>query len=73
MGPSARYATPMTKLVITYKDRPSLDGFSIKVPAGHYTREELASLLMFEHQWQCDEAPTRTIEIQLRPRYDTKP
>ncbi|MBT1154357.1 hypothetical protein J1C56_02000 [Aminobacter anthyllidis] len=54
------------EIIFTYKKLPKLDGFSIRIPvAGHYRPEELMDLLMFEYQWQCDEAPTETIVIRL--------
>jgi hypothetical protein len=59
------------KLTITYRATPNLNGFSITLPAGTVikSREEAIDLLLFEYQWQCDEAPTKTVEIPIGKRY----
>jgi hypothetical protein len=59
----------MKTIAITYTERPPLEGFSIVVPPGHYTREHLIDLMAFEYQWQCDEAKTTTVVIN-RPSTD---
>lgn len=56
----------MVDIVITHKKRPKLEGFSIKVPAGRYTREDLIDLISFEYQWQCDEAAVATLAVKGR-------
>lgn len=52
---------PGDELVVVYKKRPALDGFKITVPPGDYTGAELIDMLMFEYQWQCDEAPEERV------------
>lgn len=53
------------QIVCEYTDYPHIDGFSIKVPPGVYTAEELLSLIWFEYQWQCDEAPKKQIVLDV--------
>lgn len=51
--------------MVEYTDYPQMDGFSITVPPGNYTAEELHSLIWFEYQWQCDEAPKKRIVLDV--------
>jgi hypothetical protein len=62
------------KLIVTFQDRPRLDGFTIRIPAGTVIRSqaEAMDLLMFEYQWQCDEAPTVTLEFPLKKNSDPR-
>lgn len=53
------------KLIVTYTDAPSPEGFSVTVPPGTYSRADLLHRWSAAYEAAVQSAPLRTIEIPV--------